>query len=243
MLFARTDGTTPIDSIKKQITRGQDNTVPFQGKCNMCISKPKGLLIDDFDDGNDINLLGFKDGAFWYPDKPEIIDTFYIHQPPENVLRGTGGSLKINFNVSDSNAFGGWLTTLNDGLHPTRGTSFNLANLNLDSLTFWVKAENPDTYFEVALKDSTHNCLDNNRPAPCQTDRKEIRSVGTSWKRVSIPISDLLRGPNGVRVDSTRLHEINFAFGYARFQELRLQHQKNVRFEGTIYLDEIAFER
>lgn len=228
------DGTTPIDSMSKKVVHGQDNTVRFPGMCNMCIPKPNGLLIDDFNDGKQINLLGLPHSIFKSPVTIRTIDTFYIRQPSKNVLRGTGGALRMEVDVTTpDSAFGGWLTTLSD----SQGTSLNLKLLNLHALTFWVKADipeinlAPEINIEVALIDSNSKC-----EKGCQTEPKVIRPVKTFWQKVRIPASTLLMYRE-VGLDSTRVREINFAFGY-----------KNIgptgqRSKVTVYLDEIAFER
>lgn len=219
---------------------------PFQNPFDPLVNRPNtpanSLLIEDFDDGEIGNLLGYCHETF--------VDTFSlvgIRQPlasietsyvdikqPANVLRGIGRSWRITFNIKETtlegDAFGGYVELLvaNDICKLDRG-DFNLEGLKLDTLTFWVKAESPGINMEVALKD-----VDNNI-----TDPKRLihLSPSTVWRKAKIPIKDLVSAGNGKKVNLRKLREINFGFGKARFIK------DGGELTGTIYLDEIAFER
>lgn len=192
----------------------------------------KGILIEDFDDGNGFNLLGLPNSFFRSPDTIRV-DALYIRRPPENLLRRTGGALQIKFNVtSPDSAFGGWRTTLRDNRDPS---PLNLKLLNLHALTFWVKADAQGINLEVGLRDATHESQKGTKECPAdQTCPKVIRQLETFWQKASIPISTLSRQIEVGGLDSTRVREINFSVGHQKVGPL---------FSGTIYLDEIAFER
>lgn len=198
------------------------------------LSSDKAIMIDDFNDGADPNLLGFASVVFKDLLNLAIIDVSH-HSKAENVLRGVGYSIMINFNVSRTEsgkqAFGGWVQVLSDG---SRGV-FNLAILKFDTLSFWVKAESPGIIFEVALKQFGGCGID--FTDECQTTPKMLFSADTVWKKLRIPISDLQLDQDGGMIDLTSLREINFGFSKIRFQEV------GAVLEGTIYIDEIAFER
>lgn len=197
-------------------------------------SAANGLLIDDFDDGKDPNLLGFAPEVFRDSLNLAIIDVSY-HSQSENVLRRIGYSIQIYFDVSESegvnHAFGGWVQVLSNGSRDI----FNLAVLNLDTLSFWVKSESPGIFFEVALKQSGGCGTDFTED--CQTTPKKLYSANTVWRKVIIPISNLQLNQYGGMLDLTSLREINFGFSKERFREV------GAALEGTIYIDEIAFER
>jgi len=193
------------------------------------LTADKGMMIDDFNDGKQINLLGLPHSIFKSPITIRTIDTFYINQPSKNVLRGTGGALRMEIDVTTpDSAFGGWLTTLSDA----QGVPLNLKLLNLHALTFWVKADTTTIKLEVALIDSTPRC-----DKGCQTDDKVRYEIKTFWQKVKIPISTLSRHKEVGSLDSTRIREINFAFGHKNIGSI------GQRSKVTVYLDEIAFER
>jgi hypothetical protein len=200
---------------------------PFDPASNKYSPPAKDLLIENFDDGDGLNLLGFPNSRWTIPDSSDSIRTFYVRPPSENVLRGKGSSLRIEFNVSIPNYSGGWFTTLSD----RQGLSLNLQHLNLHKLTFWVKTEKEKINFEVALRDSTHG--HKGGFSDCQTTEKFKSFADTSWEKVIIPISKLSLCQDSTRLDSTRVREINIGFSHARSQPRK----------GIIYLDEIAFER
>jgi hypothetical protein len=203
---------------------------PLDPASDCYIPPPNGLLIEDFNDGKIPNLLGYCHEVFLA--FPAGIDTSYESQP-ENVLRGIGRSWRMKFDVSkgqDANAGYVELLTGNIRCPSTRGL-FNVDVLDLKILTFWVKVESPEINFEVALKD-----IDDKETNPKRLIR-EYLTPDRAWKKVRIPIADLVLVQNIGKVDLTRLRQITIAFGYRRFQEV------NAPLSGIIYLDEIAFER
>jgi hypothetical protein len=106
------------------------------------LTTDKGIMIEDFDDGKDPNLLGFCHRVFRDSLRLADIRVSYNNQR-ENVLRGVGHSFQITFELPQGGvSFGGYVEALtridNDPCSLSRGF-FNLANLNLDTLTFWVR--------------------------------------------------------------------------------------------------------
>ncbi len=232
----RCDDGAEIDTLHRAVP--MQSPLEFKGECQYCIPKPDGLMIDDFDHEDFKNLLGFRDGYFDTP--VGTVDTSRAKEP-ENVLRGKGRSLQIDFYLNDDASFGGWVTTLNNGEDSSRGTSFNLKNLGLNTLAFWVKGASPKTYFEVALKDNTLNCKDDKGMIDkCQTNPKKIYLAPTYWRKIKIPVDSLLTtAQTGVKVDLTRLREVSLGFAKRAF----LLQDSQAELNGTIYIDEIAFER
>ena len=121
---------------------------PFDPHSAHYVPAVQGILIDDFDDGTPPNLLGYP--AIPFGDANILVT--YIADG-HNVLRGSGFSLQIEFDVrSPDTACGGWVWPLVE-LGPegdSRG-AFDLKTLNLNDLTFWTKAESPGLNFEVAV--------------------------------------------------------------------------------------------
>jgi len=223
---------------------------PFQNPFDPLVNRPNtpanSLLIEDFDDGEMGNLLGYCHETFVDKfslvgiDQPlASIEASYVDiKQPANVLRGVGRSRRITFDITKSSskgdAFGGYteLLVANDICKLDRGP-FNLEGLKLDTLTFWVKAESPGINMEVALKD-----VDNNITEPKRLIQDCLRpNANTVWRKAKIPIKDLVSAGNGKKVNLRQLREINFGFGKARFIK------DCGELAGTIYLDEIAFER
>ena len=198
----------------------------------------KGILIDDFDDGQDPNLLGSCPSIF--KAQQADVDTFY-HSKHENVLRGVGRSMQIKFDVSKfETASGGWVQPLVDTC-PGKSSriAFNLEALNVTALTFWIKTESPRINLEIALKDTTivgqtgpKRLLWSNR-----TPQASYLRPDNSWQKVTIPISHLTPNDSGAPVNLRILREINFGFGRQRFED------EGGDLTGTLYIDEIAFER
>lgn len=223
-----------------------------------------GLLIDDFDQSRQsaacsrsapnwedplVNNLGYC--AECYNDcngaQGGQLDAVIVTHP-EHTLRCRGGALELDFDVSQSasacnpspmpRAYAGFVEVLvaNDLCTGDRGP-FNLDNLNVQDLSFWVAAEegSDDWDLEVALKDSQDH----------QSPKLRVRADGRlradpylqpklyagGWQRVRIPLPDFLTGiePPNLR----ELREVNFTFTAGVTQIAR----------GKLYLDEIAFVR
>lgn len=214
----------------------QELSNPFDPASDIYIPPTQGLLIEDFDDGKDPNLLGGYSSVFIDPDGKAKVDTLY-HNKLENVLRGVGYSMRIYFDVSkEGDPFGGYVQTLIDN-SPNSSSKrvFNLESLKLDTLKFWVKAESAGINFEVALKDTN-----NLQTEPKLLFREYIANSIGLWKEIKIPIDSLKRIKKDATVDKVDLkilRELNFGFGKNRFEDV------GADLKGIIYLDEISFER
>lgn len=226
-----------IDSIKV-IIQG-DTTVAFTVPCGSCISTLDGLLIDDFDSAADSNALGYCKDIFLDNLGPEEtnlarIDIEYANES-ENVLRRQGRSLRIIFDVSERSnrggAFGGYveLLTANNQCSKDRG-AFNLDALNFRFLTFWVRTDESNIDFEIALKDTAGN----------QTTPKlliqEFLIPKNVWQKAKIPIQKLVEIQASQVVDLKSLREISFGFSLDHFGQTTAR-------KGIVYIDEVAFER
>ena len=209
----------------------QNLSNPFDPASDSFIPLTQGLLIDDFNDGKDPNLLGGYPEIFLDLDRKAIIDTFY-HNESENVLRGIGYSMRIDFDVSrGEDPFGGYVQNLigNDS-DSSSGRAFNLEALNLDALKFWVKTELKRIDFEVAFKDTN-----NMQTYPKLYFRDYIADSIGLWNEIKIPVSNLKPAQDGKMVDLKILKEINFGFAKLHFIEI------SAELKGTIYIDEISF--
>jgi len=206
---------------------------PFDPASDSFIPPAQGLLIDDFDDGKDPNLLGGYSYVFIDQDKKAIIDTSHYCKS-ENILRGVGCSMRIYFDVSkEGDPFGGYVQTLIDNAPNTSSKSaFNLESLKLDTLKFWIKAESAGINFEIALKDTN-----NMETEPKLLFRDYVANSIGLWEEIKIPIDSLKMVKNVAKVDLRILRELNFGFGKKHFMEI------GADISGTIYLDEISFER
>ncbi len=217
---------------------------PFDPLVNRPSTPANSLLIEDFDDGEMGNLLGYCHETFedtfslvgTRQPLASIVASYVDINQPANVLHGVGRSLQITYEISQSSskgaAFGGYaeLLVANDICKLDRGP-FNLEGLKFDTLTFWIKAESPGINMEVALKDIYNNITEPKRLI------RDYLKPDTVWKKAKIPIKNLVSAGNGKTVNLRQLREINFGFGKVRFQK------DGGDLAGTIYLDEIAFER
>lgn len=194
-------------------------------------SAQSGILVDDFDDANtQRNLLNYCPETFRDPGNVAILTVSHVGA---GALRGTGQSLRIDFDVAGpGDPFGGYvqLLTGNDSCPSSDGV-FNAGVLRLEFLSFWIKTSSSQVDVEVAIKDITD----------AQTYPKKLTrgfaSPDTSWHKVRIPLTTELGQGVGRRVDLQRLREVNFGFAKRRFQD------ENLETRGTVFLDEIAFER
>lgn len=217
---------------------------PFDPASDDFIPRPAGLLIDDFDNPDGLNSLNCQRETF--TDSFNYAKIFVsFNSKPEYVLRGMGNSYKINFDVSKNDtaycSFSDLLTT-NVKAESLRG-QFNLWVLGLDSiayLQFWIKAESKNIDFEIALKGNNKDKDSND----VWTDPRrlfsqcDILGVKSGWQRVRIPIISLWDNNHPKEdVDNKSVREINFSFNHSHLKSL------NRDLQGTIYLDEISFER
>jgi hypothetical protein len=208
-------------------------TTPFDPASKGFISRPEGLLIDDFDTPSEFNLLRCQRETCM--EHSALIKTSFNNESL-NVLRGVGHSFAIDFNVSNDSAYCSFsdLLTTNNHLDSTRG-QFNLWVLGLDSLTdlqFWVKSESKNIDFEIALKDNFDKWTD----PRVKFSECEIIDTRMNWKKVRISVTDLWHSPNNY-IDKKSVREINFSFSNIQLKK------SNKDLKGIIYLDEISFER
>ena len=231
---------------------GWINPVDPGGEVVVPLLTANHLMIDDFDDGGEPNLIGGCTPLFF---SAAPID---IRVAPEhsfaNTLRGHGASLRIEFNVeADINSFGGYIQRLmrDDACprpdNPITGVALDLASLGHDSLTFWYKADPADVDFEVALRDTVAVQIRDEVYELRQTTPKVLArewSIEVTladdgcqgvFRRVAIPLTVLVTAQNGETIDLQVLKEINFGFANTRFRN------GNLPLQGTVYLDEIAF--
>lgn len=206
---------------------------PFDPASDSFIPPSHGLLIEDFDDGKDPNLLGGYSFVFIDQDRKAIIDTSHYCKS-ENVLRGVGCSMRIHFDVSaEGDPFGGYVQTLIDNApNASSKRVLNLESLKLDTLRFWVKAESERINFEVAIKDTN-----NMQTEPKLLFRDYVVNSKGLWDEIKIPVDSLRMVKNVAKVDLRILRELNFGFAKKLFVEI------GADLTGIMYIDEISFER
>jgi hypothetical protein len=217
-----------------------------------------GLLIDDFDQARAtpvcvasgsswadplVNLLGYCNECFSDCSGSQGGQlNARVVTDPQRTLRCRGGSLELEFDVSQSatmcnpppmpRAFAGFAEVLvGNELCPTDRGSFNLEALQVDHLTFWVAAASgsEDWDLEVAIEDIERH----------QSPKLRVRAglyldqtvYAGGWQKARIPINDFLTSaePPNLR----ELREINFTLtaGVTHIDR------------GRIYLDEVALTR
>ena len=193
---------------------------------------PPIKLIDNFNDGDKINFFGFSFKTF---NDNAIID-ISLTDDLENVLCGTGYSVRIEFNVSGIDTTQpsscGWVEPIvKIGTGGVSEKGYDLAALDVSYLTFWIKRESEGINFELALRDIIET----------QTSPKKLLtdyiSPSTNWQKIIIPISQLIIVENDDPVDLKILKEFNIGFSRERFEN------DGGDLKGAFYIDEIGFER
>ena len=184
-------------------------------------------LIDNFDDGKDPNLLRLNPEFFYQIPDSENVWAKYVNER-DNVHGGQGYAIRIDFDVSaPGNSFGGWVQPVGEkasgGFDATR----------FAFLTFWAKADMDSINFEMSLKDVDDRETDSK---PLLSDLDNL-GLTRSWKKLSIPLSELVKRQNKEPVNSAALLEVIFAFSKGPFEK------KGGRLKGTFYIDEIALEQ
>ncbi len=199
------------------------------------------VIVDDYNTGGSRNALGYCPETFTDASGVLTVTPSYVSQASE-VLRGSGASLRLEFDVSGAgDPFGGYVEMLtgNTPCPSTRGL-FNLEALNMRALTFWVRRPAADVDMEIALKsidpDPRFQPANDNQTSPKRLLRTYVQP-GTGWMKVRVPLSDLVPGIDGRPVDLKNLREVNFGFAKQRFIGV------GAAVRGTLYIDEVAFER
>lgn len=194
--------------------------------------EPDAVIVNTYDNGAPPNTLGYCPETFTDASGRPTLFVSYTNQPAET-LRGRGFSLRIDFDVSGAgDPFGGYVEMLigNDPCPSPKGP-FNLEVLNKSALTFWIRRSAPEVDVEVALKS-----IDEVQTTPKAMVRDYV-TASTAWVKARIPITALVAGQDGRRVDLRNLREINFGFARRRFLD------SGAAVRGTVFLDEVAFER
>lgn len=164
---------------------------------------------------------------------------------PEDVIRGTGFSLKITFDISAQNdskasyveGLGG--RNKNCKFLPyldLKAQGFDLDALGITYLSFWIKAQPPEIDFEVALTDSSSFDVIKS-PKVYYQHYLSPEASDSHWRKALIPISRLVAdaNPNTHDPDPTKLRELFFIFSS--------QLPKKAPRKGIVYIDDIAFEK
>ena len=171
---------------------------------------PTILLIDNFDDGTPMNLLGGGTGSFDVgggTTDEQIISTVSVS--------GAGLQLKYDVNAHDSFA-GYWSNMQHDGA-PARDFS------DFYVLTFYVKGRQGGELFKVELSSGPGG------QSSVYINDFLPGGVTTAWQKVTIPLDNFTRLPNMESVYQFVIVFENVASSNA-----------GAPLEGTIYLDNIA---
>lgn len=185
-----------------------------------------GPLLDDFTDGIGINTWGDLTGTFSSDDPPISCNASY-ESDTGIVFGGTGYSLKLDYNVSQSASYAGYYSKLGGA---------NLASYT--SLSFWIRGGLGGEFFKVELKNnSTTKCYDahedtnyyRNSAAVYITDYMD-GGVTTEWKKVTIPFH------NFANLDEwASMKELVIVF------ENSQSEANGSPKDGIVYIDDISF--
>ena len=121
------------------------------------------------------------------------------------------------------------------------GPPFNLDALGLNHLTFQIMAAQENTNMEISVVSAADEdgIRAETNPKILLSDYVTPKLDANVWTKVSIPMSELLAGTD-TAVNGSKLINVVFCFAYNRFVDIR----PNIPFatQGTVYLNEIAFE-
>jgi len=206
------------------------------------IPPTQGLIIDDYNDMERITAPIYQNPwglePFIFPETPPgdtaVVVSYTFECNHSVALRWHGCSLRIKFDVRRPapQDFGGWGQRLGDSLG-----YFDATVANLTYVSFWFKGAKGGEVFEIGLHDA----------ANFESDKYNITrdfQVTTEWQKAKIPLDSLINGsnPQGVRgkVNLKALENVNIGFN----RTLRnLQTRETSPQTGTIYIDDLAFER
>lgn len=142
------------------------------------------------------------------------IDSSFVLDGPPFTLSGKGYVLKLKFSVTGSSSVVGWQTFLNDF---DSGTFFSHRILGIKNVSFWIRGEKSGEKIDIVFGDSS----DIHAGAL-------FTEISTQWKKVSFPLEQF-KYPG---FTDSQLKYIQFSFYFGMDPAI-----------GTIYLDNIAFER
>jgi hypothetical protein len=121
-------------------------------------------LIDNFNDGNEPNILGGK--MFFEATKNASIKYEYYNKNQANVLNNSGYSLKIEYSVPS-------------GEFAKVGMDLNELDISrADKIILWVKGETGLEKFDLFITDATG-----------KKDKVRISNISKFWQKIEIPVS------------------------------------------------------
>jgi len=130
------------------------------------------LIIDDFNNKENVNLL--KGGTFTFSDKQGLgrIQKLYYNEQPLPKPSEEGYSLHLSYDVSQQNAYAGYVTMLN-----------NIDLSQYQTLTFWIKGKQGGETLLIGLKDQFGH------ESKLLIDRYLIQGITADWQEVMIPLT------------------------------------------------------
>lgn len=184
-----------------------------------------GPLLDDFTSGAGINSWGGATGAFAKSGTTAAVIASYPSDPAV-VFGGSGRSLKLDYNVNDTESYAGYNTSLAD---------YDLTTLGAEYLSFWIKGGAGTEFLKVELHHANYDPdravgYNNNYRAAVYVTDYLSGGVTTTWQKVTIPLDAFAN-----IIDRTQMKEIVFTFE-------NYQSNNNASpLIGTVYIDNICF--
>jgi len=171
-----------------------------------------GPVLDDFNDGGNLNNWGHGTGSFVSTGSASCVDSRDAGSPEEGAF-----CLKLDYNVSTPASYAGYFSQLG-------GKDLS----SYTSISFWVKGTVGGEFFKIELKNNSADS-NRNRAAVYITDYLD-GGVTTSWQEVTIPFH------NFVNLDSWN-SMVELVFVFENYQS----GVNGSPPQGTIYIDRISF--
>ncbi len=171
------------------------------------------IMVDDFDDGDDINLWGHKFTGYNDTRENGIITTSLSLDNQQPKLSGKGYVLKLSYDVTTNSRNVGWGQFLNDF---ESGTFFSPQVLGVKTFSFWIRGEKGGEQFYIGFSDASEIA-----------SFVAVTEVTTNWQKVPIALDSFKK--QGFNISKLFFFHLNFYTGI-------------MPPTGTIYLDNFAFE-
>lgn len=130
------------------------------------------MIIDEFNSKENVNLL--KGNTFTFSDTQGLgrIQKLYYNEQPFQKLDKEGYSLHLSYDVSQQNAYAGYITMLN-----------NIDLTEYQTLTFWMKGKQGKETLLIGLRDQLGH------ESKLLVDSYLLQDITTDWQKVTIPLT------------------------------------------------------
>lgn len=146
------------------------------------------LIIDDFNNKGNVNLL--KGSTFTFSDNQGLgrIQKLYYNEQPFPKQDEEGYSLHLSYDISQQNAYAGYVTMLN-----------NIDLTEYQTITFWIKGKHGKETLLIGLRDQPGH------ESKLLVDRYLVQGILTDWQKVTIPLTAFTNIPHWKAIENLNL--------------------------------------